>query len=182
MPARSKATPDPSAPGSPRQKLAIVAAVAANGVIGADGGLPWRLADDLRHFRALTLGHAVIMGRRTRESLAGPLAGRQNIVVSSRPDYRPPGTEVAASLEEALARVSLPPPAFCIGGAVLYRDAIERADTMHLTEIDREFPGDVRFPPFDRGAWLEVRREDRRSNEGFGYAFVTYERRSPARG
>jgi len=64
---------------------------------------------------------------------------------------------VAASLEEALARVSLPPPAFCIGGAVLYRDAIERADTMHLTEIDREFPGDVRFPPFDRGAWLRLR-------------------------
>lgn len=160
-------------------QLAIVAAVAANGVIGRNGGLPWRLADDLRRFRNLTLGHAVIMGRRTWESLPGPLAGRQNIVVSSRPGAWASGAEVVTGLDEAMAIVAMPAPAFCIGGAVLYRDALPRAATMHLTEIARAFPGDAVFPPFDRDEWQEVGRESRCSDEGLGYAFVTYERRPP---
>lgn len=159
-------------------ELSIIAAVASNGVIGAGGALPWRLPDDLRHFRALTRGHAVIMGRRTWESLAGPLAERQNIVVTSREGYRAAGAEVAPDLDAAIAAVKLPAPAFCIGGAVLYHDALPRATTLHLTEIAREYDGDVRFPTFPREAWRETAREPRRSDDGVDYAFVTYVRRA----
>lgn len=172
----------PAAPAPPRlpghrfPDLAIIAAVASNGVIGAAGGLPWRLSDDLKRFRALTRGHAVIMGRKTWESLRGPLADRQNIVVTSRTGYAAPGAEVAAGLDEALARVAMPPPAFCIGGADLYRAALPRASSLHLTEIARAFEGDVVFPAFDRAAWREVAREARTGDDDLAYAFVTYER------
>jgi len=158
--------------------LAIVAAVARNGVIGAGGGLPWRLPDDLRHFRALTRGHAVIMGRRTWESLPAPLAERQNIVVTSHASYVAPGARIVPGLDEALAAVELPPPAFCIGGAVLYRDALPRATTLHLTEIARDYDGDTRFPPIERTEWREVARDPRTGEDGLQYAFVTYERAS----
>jgi dihydrofolate reductase len=159
-------------------ELSIIAAVASNGVIGAAGALPWRLPDDLRRFRALTRGHAVIMGRRTWESLPGPLPERQNIVVSSRAGYRAAGAEVAPDLDAALAAVRLPAPAYCIGGAVLYREALPRAKTLHLTEIGRDYDGDVRFPPFARDAWREVAREPHVSEDGVAYAFVTYVRRA----
>ena len=158
-----------------RPTLAIVAAVAANGVIGAGNRLPWRVSDDLRHFRALTTGHTVIMGRRTWESIGRPLPGRQNIVVTRQRAYVAAGAEVASSLEAALARASMPAPAFCIGGGALYREALAHATTLHLTEIDREFAGDTTFPAFDRSAWREVAREARAGDE-FDYAFVTYER------
>ena len=156
--------------------LSIVAAVASNGVIGARGRLPWRLPDDLRRFRALTRGHAVIMGRRTWESLAGPLADRQNIVVTTRAGYAAPGAEVVGGLDEALASVRLPPPAYCIGGAELYRAALPRARSLHLTEISRPYDGDVAFPAYDRGRWREVARGRRTGEDGLDYAFVTYER------
>ena len=156
--------------------LAIVAAVARNGVIGARGGLPWRLPDDLKRFRALTRGHSVIMGRRTWESLPGPLADRQNIVVTSHASYVAPGGQVVPGLDEALAAVDLPAPAFCIGGAVLYRDALPRATTLHLTEIARDYDGDTHFPPFARDQWREVTREPHVAADGLAYAFVTYER------
>ena len=163
-------------PGDRHSGLSIVAAVASNGVIGAAGGLPWHLPDDMKRFRALTRGHAVIMGRRTWESLRGPLADRQNIVVTSRAGYTAPGAEVASGLDEALARVAMPPPAFCIGGADLYRAALPRATSMHLTEIARAFEGDVAFPTFDRAQWREVAREPREGDDGLAYAFVTYAR------
>ena len=161
--------------------LALIAAVAANGVIGERNRLPWRLPEDLRHFRALTTGHAVIMGRKTWESLRGPLPGRQNIVVTRDPHYAAAGAEVAASLDAALALVRLPPPAFCIGGGELYRAALARAATLYLTEIDRDFEGDVWFPPFDRAAWPETHGESRRGEgpDAFTYRFVTRERRAP---
>jgi dihydrofolate reductase len=161
--------------------LSIIAAVASNGVIGAGGALPWRLPDDLRRFRALTRGHAVIMGRRTWESLPGPLPERQNIVVSSRGDAIP-GVDVVPSLDAALAASRLPSPAFCIGGAVLYREALRRARTLHLTEIARDYPGDTVFPPFARDEWREMARERHRTADGVDYAFVTYarERAPPA--
>ena len=159
--------------------LALIAAVARNGVIGADNRLPWRLPEDLRHFRALTLGHAVIMGRRTWESLPGPLAQRQNIVVSRRRDFMAPGAEVATTLDDALARVSLPAPAFCIGGGELYRAALARAVVVHITEIEHDFAGDVTFPPLDPAQWREASRERhaRATPDGYDYAFVTYARR-----
>jgi dihydrofolate reductase len=155
--------------------LAIVAAVASNGVIGRAGALPWRLPADLRHFRALTSGHAVIMGRRTWASIGRELPERQNIVVTRQPDFRAPGVEVAPSLAAALALVRLPAPAFCIGGGELYREALPLATTLHLTEIGRPFDGDAKFPDYDRRAWREVAREAH-PGDGLDYAFVTYAR------
>lgn len=169
---------DASEQGASPPSLAVIAAVAANGTIGAGGSLPWRLSDDLRRFRALTTGHAVVMGRRTWQSLGRPLPDRQNLVVSRDRSFDAPGAEVARSLDEALALVRLPLPAFCIGGALLYALALPRADVLYLTEIGRDFEGDVRFPAFERAQWREVARESHcaPSPAGFPYAFVTYDR------
>ena len=161
-------------------ELALIAAVAKNGVIGARGVLPWRLPDDLRRFRALTTGHTVVMGRKTWESLARALPERQNIVVTRQPGYRASGAETAATLDDALARAARPAPIFCIGGSELYRAALPRADTLHITEIDREFDGDAQFPAVDRALWQETARSAHRHDapDGFAYAFVTYRRRA----
>ena len=160
------------------QPLAVIAAVAANGVIGAGNALPWRLPDDLRRFRALTTGHTIIMGRRTWEAIGRPLPGRQNIVVTRGNAVRTEGIETAASLRDALSLARLPDPAFCIGGGELYRAAMTHATTLHLTEIGREFAGDAWFPTFDRGDWREVARERHlhAGPDGFEYAFATYVR------
>jgi dihydrofolate reductase len=156
--------------------LALIAAVARNGTIGAHNTLPWKLPDDLRHFRALTLGHAVIMGRRTWDSLGRPLPGRQNIVVTAQRSLAPVGVQTAHSLRAALDLVEMPGPVFCIGGGELYALALPHADIMYLTEIEGDFDGDVRFPAFDRGIWSETRREPQRTTAGLDFAFVTYER------
>jgi len=157
--------------------IALIAAVASNGVIGVDNRLPWRLADDLKRFRALTTGHAIIMGRKTWESLPHALVHRQNIVVTRQRGYAAVGAEVAGSFDEALALVRLPAPVFCIGGGELFRDALARANRLYLTEIDRDFDGDAKFPSW-RDGWKEIARESRRSEgpDGFDYAYVTYER------
>jgi dihydrofolate reductase len=170
----------PSAPApAPTHRIAVIAAVARNGVIGVDNRLPWRLTDDLRRFRALTTGHAVIMGRRTWESIAKPLSGRQNIVLTRRPPPPAPGFEFESSLDAALSRVRLPDPVFVIGGEALYRDALPRASLLYLTEIERDFGGDARFPSFDRSRWRERAREAHTALDGedtFTYHFVVYER------
>ena len=175
----SPAGPSASPPHSPH--LALIFAVARNGTIGRDGGLPWRLPDDLKRFRALTVGHAVIMGRKTWESLPRALPERQNIVVTRDRAFAARGAEVAHSLDEAIARVTLPPPAFCIGGAELYRAALPRADMLYLTEIDRDFDGDIRLPPLDRTQWRVVSREPGHLQgvDGFAFAFVAYQRIRP---
>jgi len=162
----------------PTPEVALIAAVAANGVIGADNRLPWRLPDDLKRFRALTTGHAVIMGRKTWESLPRALPARQNIVVTRQRAFAAPGAAVAHSFASALALVRLPEPAFCIGGGELYREALPLATTLHLTEIARDFDGDARFPPFARDDWRETSRESHPASapDGFAYAYVTYER------
>ena len=162
--------------------VALIAAVAANGVIGAGNRLPWRLPEDLKRFRALTVGHAVIMGRKTWESLPRALPERQNIVVTRRGDFAAVGAEIAASFPAALARVRLPQPAFCIGGGELYRAALPFATALYMTEIARDFDGDAWFPPFARGDWREISREEHAagSADGFAYAYVTYERVTPA--
>jgi dihydrofolate reductase len=163
-------------------RVALIAAIAANHVIGAGNRLPWRLAEDLRRFRALTLGHAVIMGRKTWESLPRPLPERQNIVVTRQRDYAAAGAELAPSFTAALACVRLPEPAFCIGGGEIYRVALPYATTLHLTEIARDFDGDARFPALERSEWREIAREDHPAEwpEGFAYAYVTYERATAA--
>ena len=156
----------------------LIAAVAANGVIGADNRLPWHLSEDLKRFRALTMGHAVIMGRKTWESLPRALPQRQNIVVTRQPHFAAAGAQVAHSFPAALAQVERPAPVFCIGGGELYRAALPFATRIHLTEIAREFDGDARFPSLDRSQWRETSREDRPPEEpgGFAYSYVTYER------
>ena len=158
--------------------FAIIAAVASNGIIGVDNRLPWRLPEDLKRFRALTSGHAVVMGRKTWESLPRALPDRQNIVVTRSHDYHTEGAETASSLPDALAKATRPPPAYCIGGSALYRDALPLADTMYITEIDRPFAGDAAFPPGSREEWREIAREPRRLEgaDGFDYAFVIYRR------
>ncbi len=163
-----------------RPALALIAAVASNGVIGRDGKLPWRLPEDLRRFRALTTGHSIIMGRRTWESLPRALPERQNIVVTRQPEFMAEGAIVTGSLDEALARVERPEPAFCIGGGELYRAALPLAQTAFITAIERAFEGDATCPPLDPAQWRETARESHASGdtEDLRYAFVTYERRN----
>jgi dihydrofolate reductase len=148
---------------APLPPLALIVAVARDGTIGRDGTLPWHLPEDLRHFKRLTRGHAIVMGRRTFESIGRALPERRNLVVSRTLASAPPGVEVFASLDAALdaARATDPEP-FVIGGAALYAEALPRATTLHLTEVDRDVSGDVRFPPFDRAAFRVV---DRRAAE-----------------
>jgi len=139
--------------------LALVVAVSRNGVIGRDGDLPWHFREDLRHFRAVTLDHAVIMGRKTWESIGRPLPKRRNIVVTRQSGLVAPGCEVVGSLEEAiqLARTSDDEPRV-IGGASLYALALPLATRLFLTEIDEDVEGDTYFPPLDRNRWLEQSR------------------------
>lgn len=181
-----------------RPALALIAAVARNGVIGRAGALPWHLPEDLRRFRALTMGHAVIMGRRTWESLGRALPGRQNIVVSRRGGFTVDGALVVPSLDAALSAVTMPEPAFCIGGGELYCEALRAASIAYVTEIDRDFEGDTTFPPLPAADWEEVAREEATHKEaaqeeaergrdaaaakpGLRYRFVTYRRRVPHR-
>jgi dihydrofolate reductase len=163
----------------PKPILSLIAAVARNGVIGLDNRLPWHLPADLKHFKALTLGHAVIMGRKTWESLPAnfrPLPGRRNIVVTRDGSYQAAGATVATSLPAAIAAAENS-EAFVIGGAELYAAALPLADRLQLTEIDADFEGDTHFPAFDSREWRETAREAHLDESSFDYAFVTYERR-----
>ncbi len=158
--------------------LTLIAAVARNGVIGLDNRLPWHLPADLKHFRALTMGRTVIMGRKTWESLPDkfrPLPGRQNIVVTRNASYHAEGAVVVTSLPAAVAAAQSD-EAFVIGGAELYTSALALADRLQLTEIDADYAGDTWFPPRDPGAWRETARETHCDETGLGYAFVTCER------
>ena len=157
-------------------RLYLIAAVAANGIIGAGGKLPWRIPGELARFKRVTLGHPVIMGRRTWESLKGPLPGRENIVVTRTPGYEAPGAAVAGSLEEALALCLGEPVAFVIGGTQLFRDALPLAAGMVLTEIQRDYEGDTWFPAWDRAQWRESQREAHTAPDGTRFDFVRYEK------
>lgn len=157
-------------------RIYLVAAVGANGIIGANGRLPWSLPEDLKHFKRLTLGHPVIMGRRTWESLKSPLPGRDNIVVSATPGYEAPGAAVAGSLEGALALCAGEPLAFVIGGSRLFQESLPIADGLVMTEIDKAYDGDTWFPPYDRSRWKETQREAHTAGDGTRFAFVLYER------
>jgi len=163
-----------SQPAGPR--VTLVAAVAANRVIGTRGALPWRLPEDLKHFKALTLGHPVVMGRKTWESLGRALPGRENIVVTRKLGYLAPGAHVASSLEAALALCAGESTVFVIGGGELYAAALPFADAMVLTEIHRNYDGDSHFPSYDRAAWRETERKSQAGADGLRFDFVNYVR------
>ena len=152
--------------------------MARNRAIGRDNAMPWRLSEDLKRFKRLTMGHAVIMGRKTFESIGSPLTGRNNIVITRSRDWNPSGCVVAHSLESALAAAGDSQAAFVIGGAQIYALALPHAQRLHMTEIDCDFEGDAFFPDYDRSLWREVSRERHASNrpDGFDYAFVEYDR------
>ena len=157
-------------------RVYLVAAVAANGIIGANGRLPWHLPEDLKHFKKLTLGHPIIMGRRTWESLGRPLPGRENIVVRRSPGYAAPGAAVASSLGAALALCAGESVAFVIGGTRLFEDALAVADGLVMTEIHKDYPGDTWFPQYDRSRWRESQRDAHTASDGMRFDFVRYER------
>jgi dihydrofolate reductase len=158
-------------------RISLIAAVARNGVIGAGNALPWRLPEDLRRFKALTLGHPVIMGRKTYESIGRPLPGRRNIVVTRNAGFSADGCETAASIEAAIdACAGTTDEIFIIGGAQIYAAALPRAERLHLTEVRADFAGDAHFPAFDRGHWRETWRERHRTEAGLEFDFATYER------
>ena len=159
-------------------RVYLVAAVAANGIIGADGKLPWHIPGELKHFKQLTMGHPIIMGRRTWESLKGPLPGRENIVVTRTPGYEAKGAALASSLEAALAMCAGEPVAFVIGGTQLFEASLPLAAGMVLTEIQRDYEGDTWFPAWDRSQWREGQREAHTAPDGTRFDFVLYERKS----
>jgi dihydrofolate reductase len=161
-------------------RLSLVAAVARGGVIGRDSGIPWRLPEDMQRFRAITMGHPVVMGRRTWESLPDrfrPLPGRGNVVVTRNPDWSAQGADRASSIEDALRLLEDEPQVFVIGGGEIYAAALPHADELVLTEIEAEIEGDTYFPEWDRDDFEEVARERRITAEGVPFSFVTYERR-----
>ena len=161
--------------------LSLIAAVARNRTIGWNNALPWHLPEDLRHFRALTTGHHIIMGRKTYESLGRLLPERTTIIVTRNTDYDVPGAAVVHTLEQALAVSADDTEAFLIGGAELYRDGLQLAQKMYITEIGADFAGDVFFPEFDAAQWHETGRTPGVSAQGLPFAFVTYERNTDGR-
>ncbi|MCX7176247.1 MAG: dihydrofolate reductase [Proteobacteria bacterium] len=169
----------PATAPQPTPRITLIAAVAKNRVIGAGNALPWRLPEDLKRFKALTLGHPIVMGRKTWESLGRPLPGRTNIVISRAVAFTAPGANLVGSLDQALAAAAATgaEEVFVIGGADIYRQALPLAQRLQLTEIDQDFAGDVHFPAVDPALWRETARESHPAGANFAYAFVTYDHR-----
>ena len=163
--------------------VSIIAILSANDVIGRDNRLPWHMPADLKRFKALTMGHHLIMGRKTYQSMGKPLPGRINVVVTRNVDFNPEGVAVARSVEEAISKAEAAgeTEAFIAGGAEIYGQTLHRADRMYLTRIHAEFEGDTFFPEFDDVAeWKLVDAEHFESDEknAWPYTFLTYERMS----
>ncbi len=157
-------------------EIVIIAAVAKNRVIGRDNQLIWNIPEDMAHFKALTAGHTVVMGRKTWESLPPrfrPLPGRRNIVITRQPDYAAPGAEVADSLENALKLASTATVAFIIGGEQIYTQAMAVADRLEITEVNQEPEGDAWLPEIAAADWEKTAK-----TEGAGFTFVTYRKRA----
>ncbi|MEP5765738.1 MAG: type 3 dihydrofolate reductase [Halieaceae bacterium] len=165
-------------------KLALIVAVAENGVVGRDNSMPWHLPEDLKYFKRTTLGKPVLMGRKTWESIGRPLPGRSNIVITRQAQYQAEGAQVVADLQSALALAESVAAAdgseelMVIGGAEIYRAALPLAQRLYITEVHAEVTGDVFFPDWDRRQWRELARERHSAaSEGdFDYSFVVYER------
>ncbi|MFN3712182.1 MAG: dihydrofolate reductase [Alcanivoracaceae bacterium] len=165
-------------------KLSLIVARAANGCIGRDNKLPWYLPEDLKYFKHVTFGKPVIMGRKTWESLKGPLPGRANIVISRQSGYHAEGARVVASLAEArrlaesIALIDGVDETVVIGGAQIYAEALPQADILYITEVHADVAGDTFFPEYDRSQWIEAGREDfaAAGPNPYNYSFVIYRR------
>jgi dihydrofolate reductase len=170
-----------------RPRISLIAAVARNGVIGRKNALPWHLPADLKRFKALTLGHPVVMGRKTWDSILATLGkllpGRTSIVVSRSPSLpaAAAGAIVSASLPAAIAAAGAADEVFVIGGAEIYALALPEADRLYLTEVDTEPEGDAWFPRFDKSEFVQTTREAGPPEGKLGYDFVTYDRRRTGR-
>ena len=168
-------------------EIVLIAAVADNGVIGADGAIPWRLKSDLQRFKAMTMGKPVVMGRKTFLSLRRPLPGRTNIVMTRDRDFRAPGAVVTSSAADALAVGTgealrrFVTEIAVIGGADIYAQLIGQADRLEITEVHATPAGDTRFPPIDKTIWQEAARAEHPAgpDDSAAFSFVTYVRRTP---
>ena len=161
-----------------RPRISLIAAMADNRVIGQGNRLPWHLPADLRHFKALTVGKPIIMGRRTWESLPGLLPDRPHIVVTRNPAYRAEGCTVAHSVEEALAAAGDVPEVMIVGGADFYAEMLPHADRIYLTLVHAQLEGDAFFPEYDPAEWEQLEREDHAPDERnpCPYSFITLQR------
>jgi dihydrofolate reductase len=161
-------------------RLSLIVAMARNRVIGVDNTLPWHLPEDLKHFKALTMGHHIIMGRKTYDSIGRPLPGRTTVIVTRDPGYTMAGCLVAHSLDEAVRLSEGDDEAFFVGGSSLYEQALPLADRLYITEIQADYLGDAHFPEFDRQEWRECSREGHIGTDGLAFDFVVHDRvRSP---
>src|SRR5687768_7725080 len=153
-------------------KLTIIVAVADNGVIGSGNQLPWRLPDDLKRFKALSLGKPVVMGRKTYDSIGRPLPGRLNIIVSRQRNLQVAGCQVVSSLAEAIAAAEGAPEIVIVGGADIYRQVLPQVATIHLTRVHADIPGDVLFPKLAENEWREVATEYHPADDRHAHAFT----------
>ena len=159
-------------------RISIIVAMAQNRTIGINNTLPWRCPADLKHFKALTMGHHMIMGRKTFDSIGKPLPGRTTVVVTRNKSLQIEGCIMAHSLQQAIAACAGDEEIFIVGGAELYAQALPLADTLYLTEIQQDVSGDAHFPEFNLQEWQEVAREQRQQDtpQPLAYHFVTYQR------
>lgn len=162
-----------------KPRVSLIVAMAKNRVIGINNTLPWRLPADLKHFKALTMGHHIVMGRKTYESIGKPLPGRTSVVVTRNPKYTVPGVIVVNSLQAAISASGDDAEIFVIGGAELYLQAIALADRIYMTEIDSDISGDAYFPEFKLDEWLEMSRDKHSQLEPqpLRFDFVVYHRK-----
>ena len=160
--------------------LSFVAAMDRNRVIGTNNALPWNMPADMKHFRDLTRGKPVIMGRRTFESIGHALPKRPNIVITREADFKAEGCAVVHSIDEAIRAAGNAPEAMVIGGGVIFKEFLPRANRMYLTLIDHDFDGDIYFPEYDAREWHEVSRESHEPDDKnpYPYTFITLERRT----
>ncbi|MCX7181727.1 MAG: dihydrofolate reductase [Candidatus Methylopumilus sp.] len=158
-------------------KLSIIVAMSSNRVIGVNNSLPWHLSEDLKHFKTLTTGHTIIMGRKTYESIGKPLPNRRNIVISRNLNAFYGGVEVVHSLEDAFSTSSNDEEVFIIGGSNIYEQSLHLVEHLYITEIKKAFEGDAFFPEIDKSLWTESARETHTSSDGLEFSFVSLQKK-----
>ncbi len=157
-------------------KLSIIVAMSSNRVIGVNNTLPWHLSEDLKHFKFLTVGHTIIMGRKTYDSIGRALPNRRNIVISRNIEISCEGAEVVHSIENAFSISKNDGEVFVIGGSNIYEQALHLVDHLYITEIKKSFLGDAFFPEINKSIWVETSREDHIANDGLEFSFVNYQK------